>query len=79
MTLNRTALAGLFAGAIALQSAWVVYTQTAKPPGPLRIEKVKGDLKVTIRCIPTAETGEPGRCIFTGEPSRQRVIWAKSY
>jgi glyoxylase-like metal-dependent hydrolase (beta-lactamase superfamily II) len=44
MTLNRTALAGLFVGAIALQSAWVVYTQTAKPPGPLRIEKVKGDL-----------------------------------
>jgi prolyl-tRNA synthetase len=42
-------------------------------------EKVKGDLKVTIRCIPTAETAEPGRCIFTGEPSRRRVIWAKSY
>ena len=44
MALNRTALAGLFAGAIALQGAWVVYTQTAKPPGPLRIEKVKADL-----------------------------------
>jgi glyoxylase-like metal-dependent hydrolase (beta-lactamase superfamily II) len=44
MTLNRTALAGVFVGAIALQSAWVVYTQTAKPPGPLHIEKVKGDL-----------------------------------
>jgi cyclase len=44
MTLNRTALAGLFVGAIALQGAWVVYTQTAKPPGPLRIEKVKADL-----------------------------------
>jgi glyoxylase-like metal-dependent hydrolase (beta-lactamase superfamily II) len=42
--MNRTALAGLFVAAIALQSAWVVYTQTAKPPGPLRIEKVKGDL-----------------------------------
>src|SRR3954470_19861760 len=42
-------------------------------------EKVKGDLKVTIRCIPTAETAEAGRCIFTGEPSRRRVIWAKSY
>jgi prolyl-tRNA synthetase len=42
-------------------------------------EKIKGDLKVTIRCIPTAEIGEPGRCIFTGDPSRQRVIWAKSY
>jgi cyclase len=44
MTLNRTALAGLLVGAIALQSAWAVYTQTAKPPGPLHIEKVKGDL-----------------------------------
>src|SRR4051794_3116393 len=42
-------------------------------------ERVKGDLKVTIRCIPTKETGDAGRCIFTGEPSRQRVIWAKSY
>src|SRR4051812_12301791 len=42
-------------------------------------ERVKGDLKVTIRCIPTKEIGEGGRCIFTGEPSRQRVIWAKSY
>src|SRR6188768_1318671 len=27
-----------------LQTAWVVYTQTAKTPGTLRIEKVKGDL-----------------------------------
>jgi glyoxylase-like metal-dependent hydrolase (beta-lactamase superfamily II) len=44
MTLNRTALAGLLVGAIALQSAWVVYTQTAKAPGPLHIERVKGDL-----------------------------------
>ena len=37
----------LFVGFVTLllfQTAWVVYTQTAKPPGPLRIEKVKGDL-----------------------------------
>jgi glyoxylase-like metal-dependent hydrolase (beta-lactamase superfamily II) len=27
-----------------LQAGWVVYTQTPKPPGPLRIEKVRGDL-----------------------------------
>ncbi len=26
------------------QGAWVVYTQNAKPPGPLRIQKVKGEL-----------------------------------
>jgi prolyl-tRNA synthetase len=40
-------------------------------------EQIKSDLKVTIRCIPSAR--EPGRCIFTGEPSATRVIWAKSY
>ena len=45
-------------------------------------EKVKADLKVTIRCIPFADPAhptEPGKCIFTGEPSPQRVVWAKSY
>ncbi|MHA3770712.1 proline--tRNA ligase [Verrucomicrobiota bacterium sgz303538] len=41
-------------------------------------EQIKNDLKVTIRCIPFGE-GEPGTCIFTGEPSAKRVIWAKSY
>ena len=41
-------------------------------------EQVKNDLKVTIRCIPFGDA-EPGRCIFTGEPSTRRVIWAKSY
>ena len=41
-------------------------------------EQVKNDLKVTIRCIPFGD-GEPGRCIFTGEPSARRVLWAKAY
>ena len=41
-------------------------------------EQIKSDLKVTIRCIPL-DGAEPGTCPFTGEPSRQRVIWAKSY
>jgi prolyl-tRNA synthetase len=42
-------------------------------------EQIKNDLKVTIRVIPLDETSEPGRCIFTGEPSARRVVWAKSY
>jgi prolyl-tRNA synthetase len=42
-------------------------------------EKIKSDLKVTIRVIPCDEESGPGRCIFTGEPSKGRVIWAKSY
>jgi prolyl-tRNA synthetase len=41
--------------------------------------KVKEDLKVTIRCIPTDAACEEGRCVITGRPSRQRVLWAKSY
>lgn len=42
-------------------------------------ERIKSDLKVTIRVIPIDDKAEPGRCIFTGEPSRRRVVWAKSY
>jgi prolyl-tRNA synthetase len=41
-------------------------------------EQIKNDLKVTIRVIPFGDS-EPGRCIFTGEPSARRVVWAKSY
>ena len=42
-------------------------------------EQIKNDLKVTIRVIPLDDSSEPGSCIFTGEPSRRRAIWAKSY
>ncbi len=46
-------------------------------------EQVKKDLKVTIRCIPLDDPAAPpesgGTCIFSGEPSARRVIWAKSY
>ena len=48
--------------------------------GSADVEKqIKQDLKVTIRCIPLEDTDGPGTCIFTGEPSKQRVIWAKAY
>ena len=50
-------------------------------------ERIAKELKVTIRCIPHAgqvdyadpQAMEPGTCIFTGEPSKQRVVWAKAY
>jgi prolyl-tRNA synthetase len=41
--------------------------------------KIKEELKVTIRCIPFEENPVAGTCIFTGEPSAQRVVFAKSY
>ena len=40
--------------------------------------KIKDDLKVTVRCIPL-QASEPGTCPFTGQPSKQRVVWAKAY
>lgn len=42
-------------------------------------ELVKNDLNVTIRCIPLEEKEEPGICFMTGQPSRQRVVFSKSY
>jgi prolyl-tRNA synthetase len=40
---------------------------------------IKQDLNVTIRCIPLVKNPEPGQCIFSGERSSQRVIFAKAY
>ena len=42
--MNRTSLFGAFIAILVFQGAWIVYTQNAKVPGPLRIEKVRGDL-----------------------------------
>ncbi len=42
-------------------------------------EKIKDDLKVTIRCIPSDETKENGKCIYCGKKSKKRVIFAKAY
>ena len=41
-------------------------------------EKIKDKLSVTIRCIPLESKPETGRCIFTGQPSSQQAVWAKS-
>lgn len=41
--------------------------------------KIKDELNVTIRCIPLVENPEPGKCIFSGKESRQRVVFAKAY
>ncbi len=42
-------------------------------------EKIKEMTKATIRCIPLNNKLEDGVCILTGNPSKQRVIFAKSY
>ncbi len=42
-------------------------------------EKIKELTKATIRCIPLDNTKEEGKCILTGKPSRERVLFARAY
>ncbi|MBR3829967.1 MAG: proline--tRNA ligase [Muribaculaceae bacterium] len=42
-------------------------------------EKIKEETKATIRCIPLDGDKTPGKCMVTGKPSAQRVIFARSY
>ena len=42
-------------------------------------DKIKDLTKATIRCIPLNNTLEDGKCILTGEPSTQRVLFARAY
>jgi prolyl-tRNA synthetase len=42
-------------------------------------EAIKDKTKATIRCIPLDGVEEEGKCIFTGRPSRQRVLFARAY
>ena len=39
-------------------------------------EKIKEETKATIRCIPLDNTTEEGKCIYSGKPSKQRVLFA---
>lgn len=42
-------------------------------------EKIKEETKATIRCIPFDSPEEEGSCIYTGKPSKRRVLFARSY
>jgi prolyl-tRNA synthetase len=47
------------------------------------VAELLAKLKVTIRCLPQADEhltdDGPGRCIFTGQPSPRRAVFAKAY
>jgi len=42
-------------------------------------DKIKEITKATIRCIPIDSELENGVCVFSGKPSKQRVLFAKAY
>lgn len=41
--------------------------------------KIKEETKATIRCIPIDNKAEEGKCIYSGKPSSQRVVFARAY
>lgn len=42
-------------------------------------ERIKQETKATIRCIPLNGDKTLGKCIVTGKPSAQRVVFARNY
>src|SRR4029079_3027399 len=42
-------------------------------------EKIKDETKATIRCIPLNAPAEEGKCVYSGNPSTRRVIFAQAY
>ena len=42
-------------------------------------EAIKEKTKATIRCIPLNNPREDGKCILTGKPSKERVLFARAY
>jgi prolyl-tRNA synthetase len=42
-------------------------------------DKIKELTKATIRCIPLDNVQEDGKCILTGQPSKERVLFARAY
>ena len=67
---------------------WEDFKEEIKKPGfllchwdgtPETEEKIKAETKATIRCIPLEGDKTSGKCIYTGKPSAQRVIFAIAY
>jgi prolyl-tRNA synthetase len=42
-------------------------------------DKIKELTKATIRCIPFDNPQEDGKCVYSGNPSKERVLFAKAY
>ncbi len=41
--------------------------------------KIKAETKATIRLVPITDDNESGKCVYSGEASDQRVVFARAY
>ena len=70
-------------------NTWADFLKTLDNPGGFIMahwdgtieteEKIKEESKATIRCIPFDSPDEEGKCIYSGKPSKRRVLFARSY
>ena len=67
---------------------WDDFLKTIEQPGFISAhwdgtseteEKIKELTKATIRCIPLNNPQQDGVCVFSGKPSKERVIFARAY
>ncbi len=42
-------------------------------------QKIKEETRATIRCIPLEKSEEQGKCVYSGNPSPGRVVFARAY
>ena len=54
-----------------IEAHWDGTTETA--------EKIQNETKATIRVVPMNGDQSPGKCIVTGKPSKQKVVFAVAY
>jgi prolyl-tRNA synthetase len=48
-------------------------------PSPENEARIKEETKATLRCIPMAQPGGKGECIFSGEEATEKAYFAKAY
>jgi len=68
---------------------WADFKKTLDEPGGFILahwdgtaeteNRIKEETKATIRCIPFDSPDEDGKCIYSGKPSKRRVLFARSY
>ncbi|HLP49521.1 MAG TPA: His/Gly/Thr/Pro-type tRNA ligase C-terminal domain-containing protein, partial [Chitinophagales bacterium] len=69
-------------------NTWDEFLKAIEEPGfisahwdgtPATEEKIKELTKATIRCIPLNNPQQDGKCVFSGQASKERVIFSRAY
>ncbi len=69
-------------------NTWEEFQKAIEEPGfisahwdgtPETEEKIKELTKATIRCIPLDNPQQDGKCVFSGNASKERVVFARAY